>query len=196
MAQVKISELPVAAAALNAMQLEVNDAGTSRSLTLEKVFDAPTFTGVPAAPTAAAGTDTTQIATTAHVFAATAKSADADFTVDPTLLATRATIKTLIDASGGGLGVGQTWQDMTGSRAAGTTYQNTTGGPIEVAVSAQVTSTRRMEVSSDNVTFHRVGWFTNTSGIISTACFTVPNNHYYKTNSASSITVSEWMELR
>lgn len=30
------------------------------------------------------------------------------------------------------LGVGQTWQDVTGSRALGTTYTNTTGRPIRV----------------------------------------------------------------
>ena len=33
------------------------------------------------------------------------------------------------------LGVGQTWQDVTGSRAVGTTYTNTTGRPIMVSVS-------------------------------------------------------------
>lgn len=32
------------------------------------------------------------------------------------------------------LGVGQTWQDVTGSRAAGTTYTNSTGKPIVVHV--------------------------------------------------------------
>jgi hypothetical protein len=63
-------------------------------------FDSPAFTGTPTAPTAAAATNTTQIATTAHVFAAVAKSANADFTVDPTLLADRAAIKTLVDSSG------------------------------------------------------------------------------------------------
>lgn len=32
------------------------------------------------------------------------------------------------------LGYGQTWQNMTGSRVAGTTYYNTTGKPIQVSV--------------------------------------------------------------
>lgn len=32
------------------------------------------------------------------------------------------------------IGVGQTWQDMTGSRVAGTTYTNSTGKPIEVSI--------------------------------------------------------------
>lgn len=33
------------------------------------------------------------------------------------------------------IGYGQTWQNLTGSRAAGTTYTNTTGKPIMVAIS-------------------------------------------------------------
>lgn len=33
-----------------------------------------------------------------------------------------------------GLGVGQQWQDLTGSRAFGVTYYNTTGRPIMVRV--------------------------------------------------------------
>ena len=124
-------------------------------------------------------------------------SADADFTVDPTLLATRATIKTFVDSiPSGGIGDGQTWQDLIGSRSAGTTYQNTSGKPIMVAVTAQVTSARYMQVSSDNVTFFRVGYFVQSGSVTSTACFIVPNNHYYQTSSASSITVNFWLELR
>lgn len=43
--------------------------------TLKANLASPTFTGTPAAPTAAAGTNTTQIATTAHVFAERANTA-------------------------------------------------------------------------------------------------------------------------
>lgn len=38
------------------------------------------------------------------------------------------------------LGMGQTWQDVTESRRSGITYTNTTGRPIEVAVSYSETS--------------------------------------------------------
>jgi hypothetical protein len=34
------------------------------------------------------------------------------------------------------IGVGQTWQNVTGSRAAGTTYTNSTGKPIQIIISA------------------------------------------------------------
>jgi hypothetical protein len=42
MAQVKISELTAAAAAAGPMQLEVNDAGTSKRLTVTQLFEGPT----------------------------------------------------------------------------------------------------------------------------------------------------------
>lgn len=42
---------------------------TQTALNLKAPLASPTFTGTPAAPTAAAGTNTTQVATTAHVFA-------------------------------------------------------------------------------------------------------------------------------
>lgn len=68
----------------------------------------PALTGTPTAPTAAAGTNTTQLATTAFV-------------------------KVAVDAAPM-LGVGQTWQNVTSSRAIGTTYTNTTGRSIQIFV--------------------------------------------------------------
>ena len=38
------------------------------------------------------------------------------------------------------IGVGQTWQDMTSSRAVNVTYQNTTGRPIFIGLSATVSN--------------------------------------------------------
>ena len=68
----------------------------------------PPLTGVPAAPTAATSTDTTQIATTEFV-------------------------QNVFTDLGGGLGVGQTWQP-TDTRSAAVTYQNTTGKTIAMRV--------------------------------------------------------------
>lgn len=36
-------------------------------------------------------------------------------------------------AAAGGIGVGQTWQNVTGSRSSGVTYTNSTGKPIAVS---------------------------------------------------------------
>jgi hypothetical protein len=81
-----------------------------------------TLLGTPTAPTAAAGNNSTQIATTAFVM-----------------------------ANAGGLGYGQTWQDLTASRAVTTTYTNTTGKPISVAVEVYVSSSGQAYISVGGV---------------------------------------------
>ncbi len=90
------------------------------------------------------------------------------------------------------LGDGQTWQNVSGSRVGGTSYQNTTGRPIQVAIRASESSGVRLyQVSVDNSTFVTLGTFQASS---ETAFFIVPNNWYYRIN--GSCTVSVWAELR
>ena len=74
-------------------------------------INSPAFTGTPTAPTAADGTNTTQLANTAFV-------------------------KTAIDNVNilKSIGIDQTWQDLTGSRTFGVTYTNSTGRPIVVSI--------------------------------------------------------------
>lgn len=78
MVDVKISELPVAGSAAGTDQLEANQAGTSRSITVAQVGTAlaltgyaplasPVFTGDPQAPTPATADSDTSVATTAFV---------------------------------------------------------------------------------------------------------------------------------
>jgi hypothetical protein len=81
------------------------------SVTSKANIASPAFTGTPTAPTAAPGTNTTQLATTAFAKAA---------------------------AESAGIGVNQTWQNVTGSRASGTTYTNSTGKPIQVSIRSDV----------------------------------------------------------
>ena len=59
---------------LDAIQADVdqNESDADTAIALRAPIDAPTFTGVPAAPTAGAGTNTTQVATTAFVTTAVA----------------------------------------------------------------------------------------------------------------------------
>jgi len=121
----------------------------------------PALTGTPTAPTAAAGTNTTQVATTAFV-------------------------------AGAAIGIGQTWQDVTASRAVSTSYQNTTGRPILVNIVLNGSSTTRfIEVSVDNSTWIKVG---SDSGSTTPNSFIVPINYYYRVNGTTSI--SAWAELR
>lgn len=58
----------------------------------------------------------------------------------------------------GVLGAGQTWQDVTASRAANTVYTNTTGRPIQVVIGAQTTSaTNSVAVTVNGVIVSRSG---------------------------------------
>ena len=127
----------------------------------------PPFTGTPTAPTATAGTDTTQVATTAFVEAAT----------------------TAVDR----IGVGQTWQDFTGSRSgSNTSYQNTTGRPIMVSIFKNFSSQWTVSVSTNNSTWVNIGG--GASDEQTTVSFIVPDLSYYR---ASLTTASpNWAELR
>ena len=59
----------------NSIASKADDAATTSALATKAPLASPTFTGVPVAPTATAGTNTTQIATTAFVTAATIAAA-------------------------------------------------------------------------------------------------------------------------
>lgn len=88
------------------------------------------------------------------------------------------------------LGWGQTWQDVSASRAAIVVYQNTSPRPIYAHV-ATGSNNRRFEISADNVTWHDVGGYLN--GYVIDGAI-VPVGYYYRVNGSASI--SKWMELR
>ena len=69
---------PTTATALAAVQSDVdqNESDADTAIALKADIASPTFTGTPAAPTASAGTNTTQLATTAYVTAAVAALID------------------------------------------------------------------------------------------------------------------------
>lgn len=85
-----------------------------------------------------------------------------------------------------GIGVGQTWQDMTASRAGSTAYQNTSGRSIEVVIHANGAWTS--EISADAVAWVKTGKF----DYLNVCAFTVPSGHYYRINGA----FTWWSELR
>jgi hypothetical protein len=102
------------------------------------------------------------------------------------------------------LGVGQIWQDMTGQRAVGTTYQNTTGKPIAVSFFSQDDdgAARWFEVSANGTNWVAIGTGVYTSGsqekltLAGGGPFVIPNGHYYRLRGAGPITLSSWSELR
>lgn len=91
-----------------------------------------------------------------------------------------------------GIGVGQTWQDVSGSRTDGTSYQNTTGKPIMVSVNSDQDG--RLQVSTDNSTWVTVGRFIDSSNDRTTVTAIVPDDHYYRTFDGAGFNM--WAELR
>ena len=88
----------------------------------------------------------------------------------------------------------QSWQDMTGSRAHSTIYQNTGGVPIQVAIRAS-TGSAAVQVSSDNFVADTVDVGQITSDTTtSSVSFIVPSNAYYRIN--GSVNLISWSELR
>ncbi len=96
--------------------------------------------------------------------------------------------------SGLGLGVGQTWQNVAGSRVIGTTYTNTTGRPIAVLVVNQGTAA----VQALTLT---VGGVVAARGVNNSSTFEncvtgiVPVGATYVV-SGTSASVTNWSELR
>lgn len=94
------------------------------------------------------------------------------------------------------VGVGQTWQDVTASRAAGVTYTNSAGRPIFVIVTGRDQSSGgRAYVDGLSV-----GGFTqsSTGTVLSTISFIVPDGSTYSVSSGVSVTGTDkqWVELR
>jgi hypothetical protein len=102
----------------------------------------------------------------------------------------------------GGIGIGQTWQNVTGSRALGTTYTNSTGKPILVNVVQYNGGANGVFITLtiDGVMVDRDGgWpgggnpmYANVSGI-------VPNGSTYSaaaTGGNATGSLNNWAELR
>jgi hypothetical protein len=124
--------------------------------------------GIASATTATAGTNTTQLATTANVYASS-------------------------------LGWGQTWQDVTGSRAAGTTYTNSTGKPIFVSVSQQCSSVEYYHLEILDGTWKAIAIAGNATGsveVLTQVTGIILNGQSYRITNNGSVSIQKWWELR
>lgn len=104
--------------------------------------------------------------------------------------ATAAQAKVLGDRD---FGVGQTWQDVKGSRSSGVTYTNNTGRPIEVFITILPTS----DLDVHSVIVGGVPLLDGDLGFIGQTIplsFIVPNGTNYTVSSTT--TISKWAELR
>lgn len=102
---------------------------------------------------------------------------------------------------GGVLGTGQTDQDLTASRVAGTTYTNTTGKPILVEVLFSSTSSGQVGITPtvDGVSRGGTIYPVSAAGFILSRTFLVPAGKTYSVStSGSSATpgLSKWIETR
>lgn len=100
-----------------------------------------------------------------------------------------------------GIGSGQTWQDVTASRTEGTSYQNTTGRTITVAVSISSSAGQNfsvyMQTSTDNSTW--IDMFEGIDGSSDTrfsCALPVPSGSYYRVPTNGIYSISSWLELR
>jgi len=106
---------------------------------------------------------------------------------------TKSSFQTKID---GTLGVAQTWQDMTASRAIGTTYTNTTGKPISVAISilTNTATVNSLTCQVDGVTVAFTS--ADSAGRRPAASFIVPAGSTYNCTTSQASTIATWAELR
>jgi hypothetical protein len=219
-------------------------------------YASPNLTGLPTAPTAAAGTNTSQLATTAFVKSAVdANSAnvaitggtidDVDITggtivdLDAPLAVNSggtgkntlalnnvllgngtAAVKEVAPGASGnvlksdgttwtsgtvsaGVGDGQTWQNVTGSRALGTTYTNSTGRAIQVHVQGNGSPSGAVLKAYINGSF----FADSGSNFVSSGNFKpqfsliIPNGNTYRfdsyTDGGTNATIlNTWWELR
>jgi len=85
-------------------------------------------------------------------------------------------------------GVGQTWQDVTASRAKGVTYTNSTGKTIQLLINASL-DTGSITLNGLNITIEDgIGY----------SCINVaiPNTHTYRIDFTGGIPIVSWSELR
>ena len=102
-----------------------------------------------------------------------------------------------------GIGVNQTWTDVTASRAYGTTYTNSTGKPIAVSVSGTATGggngsfVHIVYVNGNEIAYQTT--YAANAGYRHSVFFIVPNGATYSvtgTGGILSTTLYLWSELR
>ncbi len=91
-------------------------------------------------------------------------------------------------------GVGQAYTDVTGSRAAGTNYTNSTGRPIEVQVNTTIATNGRLQPTVDGVALPE-SHDSVTGGSKAYVSFMVPNGKVYSV-AVPIGSIEKWVELR
>ena len=100
--------------------------------------------------------------------------------------------------AGGNIGVGQTWQNVTASRAFGVTYTNSTGKPIFISVyGGGAPNHGTIEMLIDGIKIGQQGVNSVASaGMHATMTAIVPNGSTYRVNNVLGASLYIWAELR
>lgn len=117
-----------------------------------------------------------------------ATDAEAQAATDSTRVVTPANLRALVP------GLGQTWQNMTGSRASATTYTNTTGRTIKVMVTSATGTSSSVVAVVSGMEIGRQVLQVGGSVFQASVSFEVPPGATYSATVSPSI--SNWMELR
>lgn len=91
------------------------------------------------------------------------------------------------------LGRNQTWQNVTGSRSAGTTYTNSTSAPIELSIHSAAGGAVDITLNIGGIAIQRSA-YNGTSGVCAVSGTVPPATDYSLTVASGSIGV--WAELR
>lgn len=102
-----------------------------------------------------------------------------------------------VQSASWGLGAqNQSWQDLSASRALGTTYTNTTGRPIFIMIQLQqATAGIGFAITIGGITYNAFQQNVNTNFTVS-ATLVVPNTVSYSVQAQSGESVGNWFELR
>lgn len=94
------------------------------------------------------------------------------------------------------IGYGQTWQDVSGSRAVNTTYYNTTGRPIMASVRGQGTTAASWNMNwiVNGVSLPLTGWV-GSGSLYGVTTAIIPAGASYSLSTANT-TFNTWAELR
>ena len=102
------------------------------------------------------------------------------------------------------LGINQTWQNLTGSRALGVTYTNDTIPARPIYITVQVNSGNNgsifNQLTISSINLGKIGWDLAGGSILSIATLTVtgivPAGAQYYVTAHSGNTLVNWLELR
>lgn len=96
------------------------------------------------------------------------------------------------------IGLNQSYQDMTASRASGTTYTNSTGRAIFVSAWGTTGGTTNQTAACyvNGVLIENNSWYANGAGYSANAFFIVPPGATYSITFTNVSSITKWFELR